>query len=295
MSILQDIQIFYGAATNTSAQVYAQVKSVSDLSGLRLTGCVRGPRAEEVRTLPTSIDLADLGPGQSLLARAVVPDPSFWSPDVPAVYDVTVELRDQQRIRETVKRSLGIRHFGARGSSLYLAGRRWVLRGIMADRIDSDDVDLLLATNASIVSFSPSQKLCEIASRRGVVVAALLPGSESSIRKELLRLSLWPAVAVAIIDRDVSPTADLKSAAPNIELAQLRRAGQPGAVASWATVAACLANDTAELGELCRDEKRPVLAIQSMDPKMRMSDRRAACDLLQRDLAPFGDFAGYIV
>lgn len=295
MKILEDLQIFYGAATNTSAQVYARATPSSELAGLRLAGFVRGPRAEGVRTLPTSIDLVDLGPGESLLARAVVPDPTFWSPDVPAVYDVTVAVRHQQQTIDAVTRCLGIRHFGARGANLYLGGRRWVLRAMMTDRIDSDDVDSLRTTNASIVSMAPHEQVCELASRCGVTVAALLAGTESSIRGELLRLSSWPAVAIAIIDGDVSPDADLKSAAPNIELAQLWRGDQEFERANWAALAAGWANRAAEFQRLVQNVRLPVLAIRCTDPKMEMGERRIACDRLQRDLAALGDFAGYIV
>lgn len=90
MPVVTDLQIFYGKATDSLAYVYARMPSRAEWIKPRLVGTVRGPRADGVRTLPTTVQLVDLGPGESILARAIVPDPGFWSPDVPAVYDVEV-------------------------------------------------------------------------------------------------------------------------------------------------------------------------------------------------------------
>ena len=82
---LSDLDIFYGELTVNRAFVYARLPRPADDEGLSLVGQVRGPRCSRAQTLPLTSPLVDLGPGPTLLARALVPDPCFWSPDLPAI------------------------------------------------------------------------------------------------------------------------------------------------------------------------------------------------------------------
>src|SRR5262245_45045402 len=121
-----DLDVFYGDLTVSRAYVYARLPRPADDSGLSLVGQVRGPRCRLAETLPVTSPLVDLGPGPTLLARALVPDPVFWSPDLPAIYDVTVNLLRGTEIVATAKRQIGLRSLGVRGRSLFLNGKRWV-------------------------------------------------------------------------------------------------------------------------------------------------------------------------
>ena len=40
---------------------------------------------------------------------------------------------------------------------------------------------------------------------------------------------------------------------------------------------------------------KPVVAARYLDSPLTLAEARAACDALQRDLAPLGQFAGYVV
>jgi hypothetical protein len=125
-----DLDIFYGELTVNRAFVYARLPRPADDEGLALVGQVRGPRCSRAQTLPLTSPLVDLGPGPTLLARALVPDPCFWSPDLPAVYDVTINLLRGKELVATVRHELGFRSLGVRGRNFALEGKRWVLRGV---------------------------------------------------------------------------------------------------------------------------------------------------------------------
>lgn len=296
MSTIRDLQIFYGQTSNSLAYVYARVPRQPAWIKPRLGGIVRGPRAEGVRTLPTTVPLFDLGPGESLLAKAIVPDPSFWSPDVPAVYDVEVELCDESGVVEAATCQLGIRQFGARATSWFLGGRRWVLRGLIMDDLPMEEVDVIRSTNTSVVSFNPSEEMCDAASRLGIVLVPFLQGDEIRIQQELRRLSRWPAVLAAIVACDDAVETDLTSLSPNVELVQLRHdASAETPDSEWATALAGYADAPVRFQSLFGSSTIPVLAIRSVDPKINVNDRRIVCDRLQRDMAPIGDFAGFIV
>src|SRR3954454_21595882 len=106
---IPDLDVFYGELTATRALVYARLPRPADDAGLSLTGQVRGPRCLHAQTLPLTAPLTDLGPGPTLLARAVIPEPSFWSPDVPSIYDVTVQLRRGTQTVAQTRREIGLR------------------------------------------------------------------------------------------------------------------------------------------------------------------------------------------
>ena len=88
--LLANLDVFHGDLTVNRAYVYARLPRPTDDRGLSIVGQVRGPRCKLAETLPVTSPLVDLGPGPTLLAQALVPDPVFWSPDLPAIYDVTM-------------------------------------------------------------------------------------------------------------------------------------------------------------------------------------------------------------
>ncbi len=132
MKDLTPLDVFYGDLTANRAYVYARLPRPADDAGLSLGGFVRGPRCLQAETLPLTAKLVDLGPGPTLLARALVPEPCFWSPDLPAIYDVTVNLLRGEEVIATERREIGLRSFGVKGQNLMLDGKRWVLRGVTA-------------------------------------------------------------------------------------------------------------------------------------------------------------------
>src|SRR5689334_19006876 len=128
---LTNLDVFYGDLTVAQGYVYARLPRPLDDAGLSLAGYVRGPRCLLAETLPVSTSLVDLGAGPTLLARALIPDPCFWSPDLPAIYDVVVELRRGSETIATERREIGLRALGVRGRCFYLDGKKWVLRGVL--------------------------------------------------------------------------------------------------------------------------------------------------------------------
>src|SRR6476646_3772891 len=105
---LPELDVFYGELTVNRALIYARLPRPADDTGLSLAGHVRGPRCLHAQTLPLTGPLTDLGAGPTLLARAVVPEPTFWSPDLPAIYDVTIDLRRGPQTIATARREIGL-------------------------------------------------------------------------------------------------------------------------------------------------------------------------------------------
>ena len=127
---LSQLDVFYGDLTANRAYVYARLPRIAGAESYSLSGEIRGPRTSTAATLPTTIRLEDQGPGPTLLGQAIVPEPCFWSPDLPGIYDVTVNLLHGEETVATVHRQLGLRWLGVRGRHLALAAKRWILRGV---------------------------------------------------------------------------------------------------------------------------------------------------------------------
>src|SRR5262245_28286526 len=96
--LLSELEVFFGDASTAEARVYARMVACHDASDCRLSGAVIGPQCDYARTLSTTVPLVDIRQistkhgANVLLAEAIVPDPCFWSAEVPLLYLVEVEL-----------------------------------------------------------------------------------------------------------------------------------------------------------------------------------------------------------
>ena len=292
-SLLSHLDVFYGDLTVARGYVYARLPHFADSAGLTLGGLVRGPRCLHAETLPTSVRLVHQGPGPTLLARAAVPDPVFWSADLPAIYDVTVNLSRGHEVIATATHQLGLRALGAEGRNLVLEGKHFVLRGVS----DSSTTSTLLrdwrAAGAAYVTSQPSDELLEEASQGGAWTVVELPQSGKDDVASLARLARYPAAAVAIIRGNLPEDFAHQTIAPNVLLAQ--HVENPSEkVLPWTQIVAAPADDVL-LREMRARLDLPLIAIRKLNSPLSIAEARAACDALQRELAPIGQFAGYIV
>src|SRR5258707_3368942 len=93
-------EIFFGDANHAEARIYARLAIDKRMLDCRLTGRVIGPACEYAHTLSATIPLVSKRPANvdsqnapALLAEAIVPDPCFWSTELPFLYEVRFELR----------------------------------------------------------------------------------------------------------------------------------------------------------------------------------------------------------
>jgi hypothetical protein len=294
---LSQLDVFYGDLTVSRAYVYARLPGPVE-SGYSLVGQVRGPRCALAQTLPTTSPLVDLGPGPTLLARATVPDPCFWSGDLPAIYDVTVNVLRGTEIIATERREIGLRNLGVRGRYFAVDAKRWVLRGIhAASAASKDPADWHAALGVLVLpSAHPrrDQWLAE-ASRGGTIAAVVVEARAAEFASLLRQLARFPAVSLVAARGSLPPDFRLTDHAPNLLLAQVFGRGDPLTIAPWAQVAWAQAVDPLLLARVAELAEVPVVADRPLPSPLPIDTARAACDVLQRDLAPSGQFAGYVV
>ena len=292
---LVDLDVFYGDLTVNHAYVYARLPRPAESAGLTLAGQVRGPRCRLAQTLPVTVPLVDAGPGPTLLARALIPDPVFWSPDLPAIYDVTVNLLRGTEIVAAENREIGLRPLGVRGRNLILDGKRWVLRGVSTFSTTANSPEEWHEAQAAYASDDLRPDDLALASECGSLAIIHVAAPGGPILPRIRRLAQFPGVAIAVIDEPLRPDFRKSLIAPNLVMAQLILPECRWPRQSWADLLVVGADRPELVAEAMTYGEIPIIAFHPHRPATDLAAARAACDALQRDLAQLGQFAGYVV
>lgn len=168
------VQVILGPCDDMRAEVFVRVpRPAAAGQSLRIAGELTGPECRRSITLPAAAVLNDLGPGEaSLLAKAVLTEPAFWTPELPNLYRLTVRLvADGEAVAEAARR-VGLRRSGARGRSLWLEGRRWVPRGVTREP-QSCDLAVMHDAGVAAVVVDPPEPLLAQADESGTAVIAV--------------------------------------------------------------------------------------------------------------------------
>lgn len=308
--------VFFGDAADAEARVYvlarpitepADVATASALEGLKITGRVEGPKCRYSHTLPARIPVRHRGvrtnDGRNelgyaeLVGEAIVPDPNFWTPELPFLYRATVEVRRGDEVVAKYEQDFGIRPLGVRGKRLVFDGKTWVPRAVRRDVVVGEaPLELWRETATVMVVDDPSDEICREASEIGVILFAKISvGVDAATTCR--RLGRFAAVAMVLLQsshgdvptdvtRNIIPAQLLEKRSAIMNLRSSTRVavflhpadGSPGF-----------------FGELEIDDRFLPGIVQRNATPRGLIEARAACDTLQADLASEGDIAGYIV
>ena len=296
---LDQLEIFFGDANNAEARIYARLPHDNAPAGAKLAGRVVGPQCAYASTLSAAIRMTpkrtETEAGADLLAEAIVPDPCFWSPELPFLYRVEVELHQGADLLASTTHALGIRPLGARRRKLMLEGKPWVVRGTEQSALPPAELSQWRAADTAMTVEAPSDELCAEASRLGVWLLARIDGDAIYHAAELHRLARWPCVAMIVIEAGAELPEAIVRRPRNILLAQHFGPGAAISPAAWAEAIVCEDADPAQLAQRSAGATLPIIAQQAGRWHDDLSAARRACDDLQRALAGQGDFAGYLV
>ncbi|HEV3345261.1 MAG TPA: hypothetical protein VG125_33090 [Pirellulales bacterium] len=299
-AVRHDFELFFGDANNAAARVYARVSEQPP--DCLLTGRLVGPTCEYSHTLAATVPLAARpGDSSSLLAEAVVPDPCFWSGEMPFLYQAQLELRRGGELVASETRPFGIRPLGALRRRLVFEGRTWVPRAAQSQELPAAPLADWREADLAMYVAEPTDEFCSEASRLGVVLIVELeadgeaPALSLSLANKLRRLAKWPAVGIVVLTEEPQLDRSIRRFAPNLLLASCARQGEPALVPDWADLIVCDDTSAAQLAARTQALTRPVLALRSAGWRDDLADARRECDRLQRDLAGRGEFAGYVV
>jgi hypothetical protein len=173
-----------------------------------ITGTLKGPTCRRAITLPVTAKFlslpSDPSRSDSVIARAVLTEPSYWTPELPSLYQVSARLAVNGLEVATCGRPVGLRRFGVRGRSLWLDGRRFVPRGLLMEECDVD-VRHFQAASLTAIVVDPSEAFLEHCDAEGVPVIAILAeasGTPMPVAVAAERIAQWAwhaAVLMAVM------------------------------------------------------------------------------------------------
>jgi hypothetical protein len=319
------IVVTLGPCDDMRAEVFVRVPRPADADAgrgpLRLEGSLTGPQCRRATTLPMAARLVDLGqpasakggPADVAVARAVVTEPAFWTPDLPNLYRLEATCHVGDESLAVIEARVGLRRLGARGRSLWLDGRRWVPRGVRTDAGFAAETFRERATTAVMVN--PDEATCSRADADGVALIAIPEKVDAGlppVAEATGRIAGWavhPAVVMALLPRGTT-AAEAEAIATSVRKLKGTllvgwhvdggepppRAVPPGI--DWLAVAV-------------GPDRSPHAAWREAAPMLPLvacgadGGGRAACDALQAALAAWGlaaggdrvpwDWAGYVV
>lgn len=209
------IVVTLGPCDDMRAEVFVRVPgpavAVAGRGPLRLEGTLTGPQCRRATTLPMAARLVDLGPPAAAeggpadvaVARAVVTEPAFWTPDLPNLYRLEARCQVGDVAVAVIEARVGLRRLGTRGRSLWLDGRRWVPRGVRTEAGFVAETFREWATTAVMVN--PDDATCSRADADGVALIAIpetVDAGLSLVAASTARIADWalhPAVVMALL------------------------------------------------------------------------------------------------
>jgi len=291
-----EIHVTLGRCDDMRAEVFVRLAGGV---AAELTGTVTGPRRGRDATLPTSARLVPLpaAADSTAVARAILTEPAFWTPDLPNLYRVEVSTR--AAAEGPSAEWIGLRRLGVRGRSFWLDGRRWVPRAVAAG------VSAAGAREAGVglIMDASAEESLATTDETGVAVAVVLPAAEATVDR-MLALARHPSAMLAILmepPADEAAIAELRRAKGTVQLGlAVDGTAPPPRSGGFDFLAVTLPAGMVPDAGWRVLPPRPLVAW-----RFGQAPGRHDCDRLQRDLAHWGtvtrpsepvwDWAGYLV
>jgi hypothetical protein len=289
-NLLDQLDFFIAQANPKQVRMFVRMRSLTSAEGWQLSGDVYGPFCWQSETLPARFSLRDAGPGESLLATTLVIDPVYWDADLPATYQVRVQLsRTGSEPRETTH-TFGLRWFQVHDDSFWHQNKRWVLRGgVIRPQVKLDPA----WREAAVVLTSPAAAELQAASQYGIPTIIRSEETDPNrLLQELRAAALYPAVMLAVLPVTAPVSEHLCQAVPNLILAAEIKPTDK--VPAWAEVIVADVDDPATFAARWQHESRPLIACGRGDTTTPATIREH-CDQLRRQLAPWRQCAGYLI
>jgi hypothetical protein len=301
-----DVAVVLGPCDELRAEVYvrAALSAAPDaITGpLRIEGTLTGPQCRRALTLPVTARVVDRGSGPvvgTALGRVVLTEPSFWTPQVPGLYELDVRLLDGAREVATCARRIGLRRLGVRGRSFWLDGRRWVPRAVGGPG-DRFDAAIWRGAAAAAVMVDPSAAALARADEEGVTIIAVLPDDVTGTADRVADWAVHPSVALVVVPGHWPPdlVESLATATRQLRGTLLLGRAVSGAEPPPASSSGCdalvvdLADHAVPHASWREAPAVPLVARRVNAATADVVASRRACDRLQADLAAWGAAAG---
>ncbi len=306
--VFPTIAVSLGPCDDMRAELFVRLLGPESAAG-RITGTIVGPQRGRDTTLPTTSRLVPLPGGDAgAVSRAILTEPAYWTPELPNLY--RVDARADGPGGKAVGQAetlVGLRRLGVRGRSLWLNGRRWVPRAVVA--AERPDLAALKAASLGALVTDVRDDDLALADTMGVAVMPLL-GENDLTPARIAALARHPAALFGLVNADIPAehvagrVATLRRARGTMLIGQVFDGSQPPPPSPPLDFSAV----RLAAGQVPHAAWRGVSAVPLVawrHDAAEPSTGRSACDALQRDLAAWGlaagverlpwDWAGYLV
>ncbi len=171
-------------------------------------GRFSGPRCRYATTVEVAYPLRpftrvpDGLPG--IARRVVIPEPSFWEPESPFLYEGTIELWDDHQVCDRAQVRRGLRSLQLGRGGLRVNGRPLVLQGRMVDHFDDGRSQMLRSEGVNLLVAPVSQnnvEMWDVADEVGFFVLGSISADTSRMAQTLL-VQEHPSALGFVIEED---------------------------------------------------------------------------------------------
>jgi len=288
------ITTYWDNVNSIQAELFVQS---DDASVTVLGGELSGPFCCNAHTLSSRYALRPCGDKEQQVLKVVLPDPCFWSPGAPFLYQLEIKVCINEEPESSHSFPLGIRPLTIRGHDFFYAERRYVMRIVDVPQAvqKTQDIETALEacheTGAVLLMRRPDEAIFQEATQKGVLLAAQIESTHpDQVQSELNKYALWPAVGMVVLPRELVLEMPLRPPVSSLIRAVEYRHGE--SVPPWAQV---LIVKEQCLGEASlQEEKRPQIVCCPLDSAASIVAARRVCDDLQQRTVAWQQIAGYL-
>ena len=161
-----------------------------------LSGTLDGPTCQYANTLPATSQFVDRGPGGPPLAEAIVPEPCFWTPEMPHLYRARLQLRANGKVLRRPSGCSAFDHWEPRRVRLRLDGK--TLGASRRDRRGAKRVGELATWRDTDTDAGRELRAMRSAKRPAALGVLLVAELARLSLARVRRLRRWPAVGMVI-------------------------------------------------------------------------------------------------
>ena len=203
-----DAYVVTHRADPTDAELRVVVRPECLTPTTEIKGRLMGPRSPYAGTVEIAYPFREIARTDHILLRVVIPEPNFWEPHTPLLYEGPLELWQDGVRCEHIHLRHGIRTVQLGSSGLRLNGKPCPLRGVRADAFTEQDARRWHAEGVNLLltpARDDNMDLWRLSDRFGLLVLGLVTEAHQWPRWALA-CQRYPSYLGCVIASNMKPT-----------------------------------------------------------------------------------------
>ena len=175
------LQLYTSRASET--EVYLVLVDVSGGRIASVSGALRGPRCVRARTLQAEFEIQGTSNDRILgdFLGTIVTDPCYWTPQLPYLYDLKLEVKFTDGTSHSWTKAIGLRRWEAIGKNLVRERKRVVLRGKCVEDLSPKLIEQAAEAELALLVAPPAEEHVRQADEQGVSLIVDLRGTTDEV------------------------------------------------------------------------------------------------------------------